>query len=145
MTKQEFMDKLRLALTGKVPGNVVAENLQYYEDYINTEMRKGKSEEEVLAALGDPRLIARTIITANTKADTVGTGGYREYGGEAQRQAQGRRRMPVWLWLILGMLLVAMIFSAVASLLSILWPILMPVVIIMVVMVVVKFFRDWVN
>lgn len=145
MTKQEFMDKLRLALNGKVPGNVVTENLQYYEDYINTEIRKGKSEEEVLAALGDPRLIARTIITANTKADTVGTGEYQEYGGQTQPQGRGRRRMPVWLWLILGMLIVVMIFSAVVSLLSFPWPILVPVIIVMAVMAVVKFFRDWVN
>lgn len=145
MTKQEFMDKLRIALNGKVSGNVVTENLQYYEDYINTEIRKGKSEEEVLAALGDPRLIARTIITANTKTDTVGTGEYREYSGAAQSRNQGRRNMPIWLWLILGMLIVVMIFSAVVSLLSFLWPILVPVIIIMVVMAVVKFFRDWVN
>ena len=67
MTKQEFLEKLRLALNGKVAGNVVTENLQYYEDYINTEIRKGRSEEEVLASLGDPRLIARTIITTTGK------------------------------------------------------------------------------
>ena len=76
MTKQEFLEKLRLALTGNVPGSVVSENLQYYEDYINTEIRKGKSEEEVLAALGDPRLIARTIITTNSRDDMEGTGDY---------------------------------------------------------------------
>lgn len=143
MTKQEFMDKLRLALNGKVSGNVVTENLQYYEDYINTEIRKGKSEEEVLASLGDPRLIARTIITANTETDTAGTGEYREYGGQAQSQGHGRTRMPAWVWLILGMLIIVLIFSAVVSLVHALWPILMPVIIIMAVMAVVKFFRDW--
>jgi len=144
MTKQEFMEKLRLALTGKVPGNVVAENLQYYEDYINTEVRKGKSEAEVLAALGDPRLIARTIITAG-RSDTADTGDYREYGRSAQTQRNERRRMPVWLWLILGLLIVVLIFSAVMSLLSFLWPILVPVILIMAVAGVVKFFRDWMN
>lgn len=145
MTKQEFMEKLRLALTGKVPGNVVTENLQYYEDYINTEIRKGKSEEEVLAALGDPRLIARTIITASAQADTVGGGEYQEYNRSAQAQENGQRRMPIWLWLIMGMLIVVLIFSAVVSLLSFLWPILVPIIIIMAVTGVVKFFRDWMN
>ena len=145
MTKQEFMEKLRLALTGKVPGNVVTENLQYYEDYINTEIRKGKSEEEVLASLGDPRLIARTIITASTQADTAGAAEYREYGRAAQSQGKESRRMPIWLWLILGMLIVVLIFSAVVSLLSFLWPILVPVIIIMAVAGVVRFFRDWMN
>lgn len=145
MTKQEFMEKLRLALTGKVSADVVTENLQYYEDYINTEIRKGKSEEEVLTALGDPRLIARTIITASTQADAAGAGEYREYGRSAQPQGNERRRLPIWLWLIFGMLIVVLIFSAVVSLLSFLWPILVPVIIIVAVTGVVKFFRDWMN
>lgn len=145
MTKQEFLEKLRLALTGKVSGSVVSENLQYYEDYINTEIRKGKSEEEVLAALGDPRLIARTIITTNSRDDREGTGDYREYGNSARPQDGGKRHMPIWIWLIWGILIIVLIFSAVVSLLSFLWPILLPVIIIMVVMGVVKFFRDWMN
>lgn len=145
MTKQEFIEKLRLALNGKVPGNVVTENLQYYEDYINTEIRKGKSEEEVLAALGDPRLIARTIITTSAQADNAGAGEYREYGSPEDSRRQERRRFPVWSWLILGMLIVVLIFSAVISLLSFLWPILVPMIIIMAVMGVVKFFRDWMS
>lgn len=145
MTKQEFIEKLRLALNGKVPANVITENIQYYEDYINTEIRKGKSEEAVLAALGDPRLIARTIITTTAQADNAGAGEYREYGRTAQSQGHERRRMPVWMWLIFGMLIVVLIFSAVVSLLSFLWPILVPVIIIMAVMGVVKFFRDWMN
>lgn len=53
--------------------------------------------------------------------------------------------MPVWMWLVLGMLIVVLIFSAVVSLLSFLWPILVPMIIIMAVMGVVKFFRDWMN
>lgn len=147
MTKQEFMEKLRIALTGKVPGNVVTENLQYYEDYINTEVRKGKSEEEVLAALGDPRLIARTIITTSAQTGAAGAGEYREYGRAAGTQGyrSERRRMPIWLWLVWGILIIVLIFSAVVSLLSFLWPILLPVIIIMAVMGVVKFFRDWIS
>lgn len=145
MTKQEFLEKLRLALNGKVPGNIVTENLQYYEDYINTEVRKGKSEEEVLASLGDPRLIARTIVTANVKEEGAGTGEYREYGTSGQPQGSAKKRMPVWGWLVLGILIVVLIFSAVVSLLSFLWPILLPVIIIMAIMSLVKFFRDWIN
>ena len=51
MTKQEFLEKLRLALNGRVSPAQLMENLSYYEDYINTEIRKGKGEEEVLAGL----------------------------------------------------------------------------------------------
>lgn len=144
MTKHEFLEKLRLSLNGKVPGNIVTENLQYYEDYINTEMRKGKSEEEVLDSLGDPRLIARTIITTSGSRENTGTSEYREYSS-GRSQGGVRGGLPIWLWLILGILIVVLIFSAVISLLSFLWPILLPVVIIMAIMFLVKLFRDWIN
>lgn len=144
MTKMEFLEKLRLALNGKVSGNVVTENLQYYEDYINTEIRKGRSEEEVLASLGDPRLIARTIIAASGGRENAGTDEYREYGS-GKSQGGGIGRLPVWGWLILGILIVILIFSAVISLLSFLWPILLPIIIILAVMFLVKLFRDWIN
>ena len=66
MTKFEFSEKLRKALSGRVSHVVVNENVSYYERYIDTEIKKGRSEKEVLEELGDPRLIAKTIIdTAN--------------------------------------------------------------------------------
>ena len=52
MTKREFLEKLRQALNGRMSSGTVADNLQYYEDYINTEIRKGRTEEEVLFELG---------------------------------------------------------------------------------------------
>ena len=144
MTKREFLEKLRIALNGKVPGNVVTENLQYYEDYINTEIRKGKSEEEVLDSLGDPRLIARTIIATSGSRENAGTNESREYGS-GPSQSSRRGRLPVWAWLILAILIVVLIFSAVISLISFLWPVLLPIIIIMAIMFLVKFFRDWIN
>ena len=145
MTRQEFMEKLRLALNGRVSSEILKENMQFYEDYINVEIRKGRTEEEVMEGLGDPRLIARTIITTNSRDDMEGTGDYREYGKSARPQDGGKRHMPIWIWLVWGILIIVLIFSAVVSLLSFLWPILLPVIIIMAVMGVVKFFRDWMN
>ena len=69
MTKFEFSEKLRKALSGRVSHVVVNENVAYYERYIDTEIKKGRSEKEVLEELGDPRLIAKTIIdTAGEEA-----------------------------------------------------------------------------
>lgn len=65
MDRQEFIEKLRMALSGRLPSAAVADNVNYYEDYINVEIRKGRMEEDVLASLGDPRLIAKTIIQTN--------------------------------------------------------------------------------
>ena len=47
MNKQEFVDRLRMALNGHVSPGLVMDNVNYYQDYINTEIRKGRTEEEV--------------------------------------------------------------------------------------------------
>ena len=36
--------------------------LRYYDDYIRSERQKGRSEADIMEELGDPRLIARTIL-----------------------------------------------------------------------------------
>ena len=59
MTKNEFLSILRDSLAGNVPSDVINENIGYYKDYIEN---NDKTESQVLEELGDPRLIARTII-----------------------------------------------------------------------------------
>lgn len=66
MTKYEFSDKLRRALQGRLNASAVESNVKYYEEYIDSQIRQGKSEVEVLDSLGDPRLIARTIIDTSS-------------------------------------------------------------------------------
>ena len=88
MNKQDFINRLRAALNGSVSPNVVAENVNFYNNYIDAEIFSGKSEEEVLRMLGDPRLIAKTIIATNSPS---GQGSYQEAGGgENDRRAAGR-------------------------------------------------------
>ena len=62
MTKRQFMEELRSSLEGMVSQAVIQENMNYYEDYINEQIRNGKNEQDVLNELGSPRLIARSII-----------------------------------------------------------------------------------
>lgn len=72
MDRQTFIDTLRRALYGKIDDYALADHIQYYENYISQEIASGKSEAEVLGELGDPRLIARTILeTADAKASYV--------------------------------------------------------------------------
>ncbi|MDD5935874.1 MAG: DUF1700 domain-containing protein [Clostridiales bacterium] len=61
MTEQEFLNILESSLSGELPGNEIRSNVQYYRDYIKSQ-KSSKSEREIMEALGDPRLIARTII-----------------------------------------------------------------------------------
>ena len=51
MNREEFLQGLRDALSGHVPPAVVRENLEYYDDYIRTECRKGRTEADVMAEL----------------------------------------------------------------------------------------------
>lgn len=148
MTKQEFLEKLRLALSGRVNSEVVTENINFYEDYINTEIRKGKLEENVLEELGDPRLIARTI--ADTTPQSAGAkGGFADESqdstGDGQRGTASRfmvSRLPAWAWLVLIVVVAVLVISAVFSVLSMILPFLLPF---LLVLFFVKLFRDWIQ
>lgn len=61
MNKIEFLNNLRTALSLELPASEIESNIQFYDEYITTSMTK-KSEEEILNELGDPRLIAKTLI-----------------------------------------------------------------------------------
>ena len=67
MTRKEFLHELQVALQGEIGQAAVNENIKYYDNYIMEESRKGKSEEEVTAQLGNPRLIAKTLIDTSDK------------------------------------------------------------------------------
>ena len=64
MNKNEFLQALKGELTNSVSGEVIEEQLRFYSDYINTEIAKGRGEEEAVAELSAPNLLARSIIEA---------------------------------------------------------------------------------
>jgi hypothetical protein len=71
MTKSEFLEGLRRALFSTGSNELINENINYYSSYIDEEIRKGRSEEEVVGELGDPRLLARSIKDAAGMSDEV--------------------------------------------------------------------------
>jgi uncharacterized membrane protein len=64
MTKQEFLEGLQERLLEEGADVLVPENLNYYDSYIEEEKQKGRTEEDVLEELGNPVLIARSILEA---------------------------------------------------------------------------------
>lgn len=127
MEKQEFLDKLRLALGGRVTPEVMADTMNYYEEYINTELRLGKHPDEVMEALGDPRLIARTIVETKggrNGEDSAPSDRDEEYGGNHELR---RRlfRIPGWVWLIVFFIVIWLVVSIVFRVLVKLAPILL--------------------
>lgn len=136
MSRQEFLQRLRDTLTGEVPGNVIEENIRYYDDYIRTEAAKGQTEEEVTAAIGDPRLIAKTIMEATENAKD---GGYRSaydsYQGQGQtvyeEEAEPENHfhfvdLNKWYWKLLAVVVTVLFFFVIASIVTGLFSILMP-------------------
>ena len=69
MYRAEFLEVLRTQLDGRMQEGKIAAHLRYYEDYIQSRVRSGESEEAVLRELGDPRLIAKTLLDADTADD----------------------------------------------------------------------------
>ena len=66
MSREDFLKTLRNSLELSLEKDAINAQLDYYDKYISDEMKKGKTEKEVIAELGDPRLIAKTIKTVNT-------------------------------------------------------------------------------
>lgn len=138
MDRTEFIDRLQRALAGGVNSSRVAENVQYYREYIDVEIRKGRSEEEVLDSLGDPRLLAKSIIEAN-KRSGISEGTNRTYDEETEEDSgeewgkigkQNIVRVPGWLILLIAIVIFLLIIGVVFSMISFLAPIIIPVLIV---------------
>lgn len=84
MGRREFLEILRGQLSGQMAQGKAAAHVRYYEDYIQSQVRSGRSETDVLAELGDPRLIARTLIDTDDGTEVYDESGYAEesYGSD---------------------------------------------------------------
>lgn len=131
MTRQEFLEQLRRALGSRVNSGIVNENISYYEEYIAAQVRAGKDEKEVIAGLGDPRLLARSIADANKRE---GMAGEEEAGEETADVNESMKRhsysIPGWLIAVCIIIFVILILGAVFSVIKVLFPFIIPVAIV---------------
>ena len=65
MTKDGFIRQLEESLQGEIAESELNETLKYYREYIDEEILRGQTEEEILEGLGSPRLIAKSVIEAH--------------------------------------------------------------------------------
>lgn len=80
MNRKEFLEILRGQLAGQMQEGKAAAHIRYYEDYIQSQVRGGRSEQEVLQELGDPHLIAKTLIDTDDGSTQEDYGEYSSYG-----------------------------------------------------------------
>ena len=106
MTKTDFTEQLRRSISNVSDYQFVNDTVKYYEDYIDSRIRKGETEESVLESLGDPRLIAKSIIA--TREAAAEGGRYDDYvdrgnsdameGSDRKTFVIGGRRISLPLW-----------------------------------------------
>ncbi|MCI9176692.1 MAG: DUF1700 domain-containing protein [Lachnospiraceae bacterium] len=145
MTKKEFLHELQIALQGEMDQAAVNENLRFYDNYIMEESRKGKSEAEVTAQLGNPRLIAKTLIDTSDKPGAFGKQYYSENysskgedrGFRADYSEQdgwdvrlGGFKLNSWYGKLLLILIAILLIVIIANVVAFLLPVMVPIILI---------------
>lgn len=145
MTRNEFLDRLQEALGNDLAAPIVRENVDYYDQYILNEVKSGRSEETVIDELGDPWVIARTVIDASEGMKETGAGSgyayesnnqgydYDQQDGYVRRieTSGGWWKLIVMLLGIIGILIA--VVAVIGGIISLVAPILIPVLIIMII------------
>ncbi len=141
MNKEEFLVQLREALRGNVSQAIINDNVAFYENYILQELRKNRTEEEIMRELGNPRILAQTII------DTAGLESQKKYSEfeedeevstrrkvNSQRVYSGRKAKLILIAVLLILILIIVgLFVLAAKLFKIFAPFLIPLIIILLI------------
>ena len=141
MDKKEFLDILYNQLSGQMPEGNIAAHVQYYRNYIEEEQRKGRTESEILAELGDPRLIARTLLDTEgpsgnpqaaeyySESYNERSSGYDGYGNSDSGQRKVRQHsfhldLTTWYGKLAVILIAIVVVALLCTVLSVLIPIM---------------------
>lgn len=139
MNKKEFLDILYEQLSGQMPEGNVAAHVQYYRNYIEEEQHKGRSEDDILNELGDPHLIARTLLDTDSTAsgNPQTTGSYSEpytdnsyeydNGSSGSKKVKSRSfhiNLSTWYGKLAVILIAAIVIVLLCTVLSVLIPVM---------------------
>lgn len=147
MNRTEFLDTLRSQLSGQMHEGKVAAHVRYYEDYIQSQVRSGRDEQQVLDELGDPRLIARTLLDTDVDNGQLDYEEYSTYSDDAQNtQSSSRNHVHVWrfdTWYskLLGILILLIILFLVFHILTVVLPVFIMVALIMLAISIIRNIR----
>lgn len=128
MDKNEFLDILRSQLSGQMPESQINTHIQYYRNYIEERMQSGNSESEVMRELGDPRLIARTLLDTETGANSpysnAGSSYEQTTDSERVKKKSFKLDFSTWYGKLIAILIAAVVLVILFVLLGILIPIM---------------------
>lgn len=138
MTKAEFLEHLRNELSGNISQSAVQNNTDYYDRYIIDEIRNGKNEEEVLQMLGDPWVIAQTIIEASdsTRANDAYEESSRSYSYGEYTPDKKKEKNSWWktlLFVLFIIMIIVCVLAIITGVIRLVAPILFPVAVVMLI------------
>ena len=133
MTKQEFLDGLRRSLSGGMESAEVNEHIRYYTEYIDSQIRMGVAESEVMRSLGEPRLIAKTLLGMEEVESVT-----EEYIEDEEKKSdyryfniQGKTiKLPNWLFTLLVCVVCFFVLTIVFALMTRLLPVFFFIIIV---------------
>ena len=140
MTKEDFIKELRSALSGEVNLNELNENIQYYDQYLSQEQQKGRTIDEIVEEIGNPRLIARTII--DTSSNVSSTSSFYDQETEQEDGIPNNRndrnfsrtirntKIGIWVAILIVILVVIGVFAILGRMIILFAPILIPLLLI---------------
>lgn len=134
MNKAEYIQTIEKALVGNVSPQEVQDIVSYYRDYIDMEIQKGRSEQEVLEQLGNPRLLVKSMIAAKAQREEN-----KEKETIREETARSRSfRIPLFLIVIIIFLVLLLALRFILAVANFLIPILIPVALVMGVVSLIK-------
>lgn len=154
MNQEEFLKELQQALQGQISDEEMIGHLEYYNTYISQEIRNGKTQQEILEKLGNPRLIAKSILDAkkasdesqnyeyeyenqktDDKTDENVKGFHVEYDEAAGWDIRyGKVKLNSWYFGLFVLIILCIIFFVVFRVFVFLLPIIIPLVLILMVL-----------
>ena len=111
MTCAEFLEELREALTGKMNASEIESHIAYYNSYIHDEMKKGKTEEEVVDELGSPFAIAKTLLMPYENSENTQETVVRSEEGDDNKS---NKILTVVIVILIGLIILSIMFGLLA-------------------------------
>lgn len=130
MNREMFLKMFQEALIGKVSNQIIQDNLNYYNNYFNEQMRFGKTEAEIVSMLGDPRLLAKTVEDSNNfSANETTTGNFYERDlDEQQRIKKIKLKIGVAIAIVIAVIVILLL--VVLNIVSFFMPLILAVIVV---------------
>lgn len=147
MTKIDFIDTLRRSISPVDDYNFINETIEYYQNYIEVEVRKGRTESEVLADLGDPRLIAKSILASKGIGNSAVNEEEKDNSSNDEKilintKSGKQLMMPLWLVKALGIATCVGVVAVAGYIVYKLLPLLAVMCIAVAAVLIFRFFKD---